>query len=257
MTHALPEEHSSGTSFSRLHVRSKMWGLIHPDEKEDVGRKKKDGDRTGVKGEREVAPPRQLKAMRGTAVGSFLFGYVNPHAPHTHTHIFIQLLSQKARVLLGGVMMEGNYGDTSLTPHSSPNNLDLPALLLCLYYCYHRALRQGCPTVKWLPDPFVWSQGWGHCTGRMHWVCGQWRHGEERVVFLASYPEALLLFFPPPSCGFMAYLPVADFHLATRGDLWQICCRDFDRGSRRKGSSSRAPVLDRMTQGGLQVLGAI
>ena len=86
MTHVLPEEHSSGTSFSWLHVRSKMWGLIHPDEKEDVGRKKKDGDRNGVKGEREVAPPRQLKAMRGTAVGSFLFGYVNPHTPpHTHT----------------------------------------------------------------------------------------------------------------------------------------------------------------------------
>lgn len=38
--------------------------------------------------EREVASSRQLKAMRGTAVGSFLFGSVNPHAPHTHTHLY-------------------------------------------------------------------------------------------------------------------------------------------------------------------------
>lgn len=37
-------------------------------------------------------------------------------------------------------------------------------------------------------------------------------------------------FFSSPSCGFMAYLPVADFHLAMRGDLWQICCRDFCQG---------------------------
>lgn len=58
-------------------------------EEEDGGRKKKkkkksDGDRE--KGKRE--------AMRGAAVGSFLFGSVNLHTPHTH--IFIQLLSQKA-----------------------------------------------------------------------------------------------------------------------------------------------------------------
>lgn len=59
----------------------------------------------------------------------------------------------------------------------------------------------------------------------------------------------------PPPCGFMAYLPVADFHLSMRGDLGLICCRDFDRGSRRKGVSSRAPVLDRIAQRGLQVLG--
>lgn len=54
---------------------------------------------------------------------------------------------------------------------------------------------------------------------------------------------------PPPSCGFMAYLPVADFHLAMSGDLWQVCCRHSDRGSRRKGISSRETVLDRMTRG--------
>lgn len=131
-----------------------------------------------------LLPPRQLKAMRGTAVGSFLFGSVNPHA--AHTHIFIQLLRRKARALLGGVMMEGNYGDTSPTPRSSPNTLDLlffscfVARLPILPPCTPARFPQGCPTIKWLPDPFACSGGWGRCTGRMHWVCGQWSHGERR-----------------------------------------------------------------------------
>lgn len=80
------------------------------------------------------------------------------------------------------------------------------------------------------------------------------RKGGEGGCILALDTEALSL-FSSPSCGFMAYLPVADFHLAMRGDLWQICCKDFDRGSRGKGISSRAPVLDRMAQGGSWVLG--
>lgn len=73
------------------------------------------------------------------------------------------------------------------------------------------------------------------------------REGGEGGCILALDTEALSL-FSPPSCGFMAYLPVADFHLAMRGDLSQICCKDFDR---KKGMSSRASVLDRMAQGGL------
>lgn len=179
-----------------------MWGLIHPDEKEDVGRKKKDGDRNGVKGEREVAPPRQLKAMRGTAVGSFLFGYVNPHAPHTHTHARTSLFNcsvKKAWVLLGGVMMEGNYGDTSLTPHSSPNNLDLPALFVCLYYYYHPALqhgyRRGAPQSNGFLTHLSGAKGGGTARGGWTGCVDSGGTGREGG-FLASDPEALLLFFP-------------------------------------------------------------
>lgn len=94
--------------------------------KKKTKKKKRDGDRSGESGEREVASPRQLKAMRGTAVGSFLSGSVNPHAPHTHTSLF-NCSVEKARVVPGGVMTEGNYGDTSPTPRGSPNNPDLPS----------------------------------------------------------------------------------------------------------------------------------
>lgn len=89
-------------------------------------------------------------------------------------------------------------------------------------------------------------------------MCGQWRHGERGrggwLHFGIGYRDPFSC-FSLPSCGFMAYLPVADFHLTMRGNLWQICSRDFDRGSRRKGISSRAPVLDQIAQRGLQVLG--
>lgn len=86
-------------------------------------------------------------------------------------------------------------------------------------------------------------------------MCGQWRHGERgREGWLCfGIDTEVFSLFSPPSCGFMAYLPVADFHLAMR-DLWQICCRDFDRGSRRKGISSRAGPDD---PGGLASSGAI
>lgn len=143
-----------------------------------------------------------LDAMRGTAVGSFLFGSVNPHAPHTH--IFIQLFSQNAWVFLGGVMMEANNGDTSMAPRSSPTDPDLP-----LSSCFVRLpipppstpawLPQGCPAIKWLPDPVVFNRGWGHCTGRMPWVCGQWRHGErgrEEWLYFGIDTEVFSLFSP-------------------------------------------------------------
>lgn len=51
----------------------------------------------------------------------------------------------------------------------------------------------------------------------------QWIHRERRVnIFWHRIPWPFLLFFPPSSCGFMAYLPVAESHLAMRGDLWQV-----------------------------------
>lgn len=67
---------------------------------------------------------------------------------------------------------------------------------------------------------------------------------------------------PPPTPSFLwFYGLLTGSHLAMSRDLWQICCRDSDRGSRRKGISSRATVLDRMTQGvgggGLAGSGAI
>lgn len=60
------------------------------------GEEKSDGETATEREERGCFP---LGAMRGTAVGSFLLG--------THTHTFVQLFGQSARVLLGGVTMEG------------------------------------------------------------------------------------------------------------------------------------------------------
>lgn len=174
------------------------------DTEEDYGgrktRKKKREMETEreKRGEREIASPRQEQAMRGTAVGSFLSGSVNPHAPHTHTHIFIQLLSRKARVLLGGVMMEGNYGDTSLTPRSSPDNLDLPRLPALSVSYYRPALQHGCRVPGFLSRLSA-AEGGGRSTRRMHWVCGQWRHGERgregRLYFGIGY-RGPFIFFP-------------------------------------------------------------
>lgn len=60
----------------------------------------------------------------------------------------------------------------------------------------------------------------GGCTGCVD-SGGMGREGGEGGCVLASSTEALSLFLPPsPSCGFMAYLPVADFHVAMR-DLLQ------------------------------------
>lgn len=134
-------------------------------------------------------------------------------------------------------MMEGNYSGTSLTPRSSPGSP--------LVFRPRRPaqLPQGCPTIQWLPDPFV---GRLRDALRCVWTVEAWGEKEGKMVIFWHRIPKPVLFFSPPSCGFMAYLLVADFHLATRGDLWQICCRDFDRGSRRKGISNRASGLDRM-----------
>lgn len=65
--------------------------------------------------------------------------------------------------------------------------------------------------------------------------------GEAGGYILASGSEALsLFFFLPPSCGFMAYLPVADSHLVMRGDRWQISAETLTGALGGKGISSRA-----------------
>lgn len=91
-------------------------------------------------------------------------------------------------------------------------------------------------------------------------MCGQWRHGERRrggwLYFGIEY-RGPFSFFPPPSCGFMAYLPVADFHLAMRGDLWQICCRDFDRGLQEERDLQQGYRAGPDGPGGLTSSGAI
>lgn len=56
---------------------------------------------------------------------------------------------------------------------------------------------------------------------------------------LSPFPFPLL-----PVVLWPTYSPVADFHLALRGDLWQVCCRGFDWGCKRKGISSRAAPDD-------------
>lgn len=147
--------------------------------------------------------------MRGTAVWSFLFGSVNPH-----THIFY--LNSSVRVLLGGAVMEGS--DTPPLCQQSKSPPYLPP-----------SIPQGYPTFQWLPDPFcllgedvqgvyVFSgstgRGGGHCS-----------------CIMALDTKALPLLLPhSSSCGFMAYLLVADFHLAMRGDHWQICLQRFLQG---------------------------
>lgn len=56
---------------------------------------------------------------------------------------------------------------------------------------------------SWLLGLFVCSCGWGCSVGRMHRVCGHWRHGEKgrgghSSWILALNTKVLLLFFPLP-----------------------------------------------------------
>lgn len=134
----------------------------------------------------------------------------------------------------------------------------LPALFVCLYHHpvlqhgYHRGARPSNGFLTQLSLTEGGGSAQGGCPGCVD-SGGMGREGGKSGCILALILRSFH-FFPPPSCGFMAYLPVADFHLAMRGDLWQICCRDFDRGSRRKGISSRAGPDD---PGGLASSGAI
>lgn len=180
-------------------------------KKEAGGRRRRREMIKRQKGEREVASPRQLKAMRGTAVGSFLSGSVNPHAPHTH--IFIQSLSAKGLSSPGWGGDGGRHlADTlRLTQQSACPLVFLlcPSSSTTTLHCTPARLPQGCPTVKWLPDLFVCSRGWGRCMWRMHRVCGQWRHWESRegrvVVFWHRIPRPFH-FFPPSFLWFYGLL---------------------------------------------------
>lgn len=90
------------------------------------------------------------------------------------------------------------------------------------------------------------------------WTVEAWGEREGRVVvFWHWIPRPSLFFPPPPSCGFMAYLPVADFHLATSGDLWQICCRGFDKGLQEERDLQQGSCAGPDGPGGLASSGAI
>lgn len=142
-------------------------------------------------------------AMRGTDVGSFIFGSFLPHNPPVP--IFIQLFSKNASVFLVGVTMEGNKGNAPPEPCNSPANSDLP--LTSCFACppipppnAPALFPQRCPAVKRLRDPVVCNVGWRHCIERMPWVCGQRRHGEKKGgqggCILASDTLVFSLFFP-------------------------------------------------------------
>lgn len=161
-------------------IANELLGLIQWDdtEEEDGGRQEEEREMETERKEREgVASYRQLKAMRGTAVRSFLSGSVHPHTPHTSLFNCSAKRPKFSWVEWWGWWI---YIDT----WSSPNNMRL-LLLFQLFVA-----------TTGLPDPFVCS-GWrGHCTGRMLRVWRQWRHRERRGGYiLASGTKALSLFF--------------------------------------------------------------
>lgn len=125
-------------------------------------------------------------------------------------------------------MTEGNCGNTSLATPLLNSQYESAFFLI---RAHHPGLQASYYSgASWLPGLFVCSCGWGCSVGRMHWVCGHWRHGEKgrgghSSWILALNTKVLLLFFPSSSCGFMAYLLVADFHLAMRGDLAELLQR--------------------------------
>lgn len=90
---------------------------------------------------REVTFTHQSKVMRGTAVSSFRFGFVNPAF----------CLQEKARQLLGGVTIKSRQSYTSKIQWFLLNRI---STLL----------------INSLPDPFVGSSGWGCFMWRMRWV---------------------------------------------------------------------------------------
>lgn len=104
-------------------------------------------------------------------------------------------------------MMEGNYGDTSPTPRGSPH------IVFLLPRACAAALHSSTVTTGGAPplNGFLThlSIGWGRCTGRMHWVCGQWSHGERRrggwLCFGIEH-RGPFSFFPPSFLWFYGLL---------------------------------------------------
>lgn len=143
--------------------------------------------------------------MRGTAVGCFPYGWMTPHTP---THSFSRLSSPKFscvrwwRRLIAVTPQPQHLFHLPRRPHF--------VLFVCL--TPHPVLHNGfqCGADKRLPDPVAHRWGRRHCAG---WcpgcACGEWKHGRdegEGGCILAS--DTKIPPQPPPSCGFMAYLPV-------------------------------------------------
>lgn len=165
--------------------------------------------------------------MRGTAVLSFLFGSANPTPPPTCvTAALILTQCQKTCIVQGGVTMEGNCSDPSRTSCSSHQSA--PS---CFFiYLYPPTTLHSSPfsTRGALPFPsngFLThlsvaeggSAALGGCTGRVDTGgIGRGREQGTIALFWQRIPRPFC-FFSSPSCGFMAYLLVADFHLAMRG----------------------------------------
>lgn len=98
-------------------------------------------------------------------------------------------------------MTEGNCGNTSLATPLLNSQYESPFFLI---RAHHPGLQASYYSgASWLPGLFVCSCGWGCSVGRMHRVCGHWRHGEKgrgghSSWILALNTKVLLLFFPLP-----------------------------------------------------------
>lgn len=112
-------------------------------EEEDGGRQKEERERWREKRE-GVASHRQLKAMRGTAVMSFLFGSVHPHTPHTHLYS----IAQSKGLSSPGWSDEGDEFTVTLLQH--------PGVHLTIWIS--SLLFQLSVATTGLPDPFVCSR---------------------------------------------------------------------------------------------------
>lgn len=94
-------------------------------------------------------------------------------------------------------MTEGNCGNTSLATPLLNSQYESPFFLI---RAHHPGLQASYYSgASWLPGLFVCSCGWGCSVGRMHRVCGHWRHGEKgrgghSSWILALNTKVLLLF---------------------------------------------------------------
>lgn len=137
--------------------------------------------------------------MRGTAVRSFLLGSVLPDArTNTHSHTRRYSIVRSEGLTFPGWSDDGGQ----LRQHLTGN----PAAQFTIRISF---FPHPCPPpsyysgASWLPGLFVCSCGWGCSVGRMHRVCGHWRHGEKgrgghSSWILALNTKVLLLFFPLP-----------------------------------------------------------
>lgn len=110
---------ASGTSILSLVYTSVILGLIHSDDAEE------EESRHRWRG-------RLVPLDERNSCWELPFWLSTPTCPPPHIY-FIQLFNPYPWVLLGGVIMHSNDGDTLPIPRSSPTNLDLP---LCALFAY-------------------------------------------------------------------------------------------------------------------------